>query len=346
MEQKQTISTKKSGNKKEVLEKEEYVQIKKELCSLKGEMRKFKEFTFKKFDQLTGRNSTESSSTNHFSDDEDFGKIGSKLPEPRQSKQPAKRKLWDANKVFEPYSLRFEGNGPQTIENSPDETGRTIPLIPGSKTYSGAVSSCSEPSETTKETNDVAANNKLMKIASHKLRRQARESKTLIFSSSITRDIKKQTFNSECKKSNVVFHEFRGKRAKDIVRYMTPHLEDENPSNVIIVAGGNDLPDWDIPTEEIKKVATCLIDGGRSCREQYGVANVFISSIMPRSNSQFQGNRHRLNAMLSEMCLENDIIFINNDNIVLRPHGHPDGVHLNEEGSKLLHANLLHVLNH
>ena len=65
----------------------------------------------------------------------------------------------------------------------------------------------------------------------------------MVFSSSITRDIKKQSFNFECKKGDVRFHEFRGKTAKDIVRYRTPHLEDEEPSNVVLIAGGNDLPE-------------------------------------------------------------------------------------------------------
>ena len=126
---------------------------------------------------------------------------------------------------------------------------------------------------------------------------------------------------------------------------MTPHLEDEHPSNVVLIAGGNDLPERDLPPEEIKKVANCLLEGGVRCREQYGVEKVYISSIMPRSNSSFQGNRHRLNIMLKEMCRENHITFIDNDNIVLRPHGHHDGVHLNDEGSDTLSANLLNVLN-
>ena len=73
--------------------------------------------------------------------------------------------------------------------------------------------------------------------------------------------------------------------------------------------------------------------------------NVYISSVMPRSNSDFQGNRHRLNLMLKDLCIENNFIFIDNSNIVLRPHGHFDGVHLNGEGSDMLRDNLLNALN-
>ena len=177
------------------------------------------------------------------------------------------------------------------------------PLVPGNKSYRGAVRYTSAPPILTRDgSHDFPPEEKIQKIANIKTRRQDRESKTLVFSSSITRDIKKRTFNTECQKSEVVFHEFKGKRAKDIVRYMIPHLEDEQPSSVVLLAGGNDLAYWDMPTDDIRKVANCLVEGGLLCKEQYGVNEIFISSIMPRSHSDFQGNRHRLNKMLKEMC--------------------------------------------
>ena len=197
------------------------------------------------------------------------------------------------------------------------------------------------------ESSDFDEEEKARKIEGIRERRQARESKTIIFSSSITRDVTRQqkVFNEKCSKSNVVFHQFNGKKASDIVKYMIPHLEDEQPSSVVFVAGGNDLPNKDIPIEEIKKIANCLVEGGLRCRGEYGVNDVYISSIMPRSHSEFQGNRHRLNNILREMCQSNNFTFIDNNNIVLSTHGHHDGVHLNYEGSSLLGANLLSVLN-
>ena len=93
------------------------------------------------------------------------------------------------------------------------------------------------------------------------------------------------------------------------------------------------------------EVANCLVIGGRICRNEYGVNNVFISSIMPRENSAFQGNRHRLNKVLRGMCIENGFNFIDNNNIVLSTHGHHDGIHLNYDGSDLLCNNLLDILN-
>ena len=226
---------------------------------------------------------------------------------------------------------------------SPDESGRTIPLIPGNESYSQVVRGSTDSPEST----DYDDEEKARRIAAIKERRKARESKTLIFSSSITRDITRQqrSFNEKCTSSDVTIHEFKGKKATDIVKYMIPHLEEEQPSSVMFVAGGNDLTNRDMKIDEIERVANCLVEGGLVCRNEHGVNHVYISSIMPREHSNFQGNRHRLNNLLREMCKEFNFTFIENKNIVLRDHGHHDGVHLNVEGSDMLRGNLLDVLN-
>ena len=321
----------------------EVPRIKEELNNLKGELKRFKDFTFKKLDMLTGKDSSTSSlSTENGSENESSPDIS--LRTSQKKKTPPQRKKWDLKDNqgrIHPWVLRYESNNPQTAEESPDQNGRTIPLVPGPKSYRDAVRSNSAPPACT----DFSVEEKAQKINGYRLRRAARESKTLIVSSSITRDINKHSFNRECKNTNVSFQEFKGKKAKDIVRYMVPHLEDENPSSVVFIAGGNDLPNKDIPMDEVKEVANCLIEAGVRCRTHYGVENVYISSIMPRSNSEFQGNRHRLNKLLKVSCRENNFTFINNDNIVLKPHVHYDEVHLNDDGSRLLRENLLSVLN-
>ena len=47
--------------------------------------------------------------------------------------------------------------------------------------------------------------------------------------------------------------------------------------------------------------------------------------------------------MLRELCGANGFVFIENKDIVLSKHGHHDGVHLNEEGTKCLRDNLFDV---
>ena len=316
--------------------------IRKELKTLQRELKRFQEFTFNKLDELAGRGSSSSnSSLSSTSCDEQESGVETVL-QSQKRKTPRQRKQWENAHL--PQVLRYEANHPVSAELSPDETGRTIRLVPGHQTYSERVRGSTASPQTA---HDFDAAEKAKKIESYRARRQARESKTLIFSSSITRDITRQqrAFNERCKKSDVTIHEFKGKKACDIVKYMIPHLEDELPSSVIFVAGGNDLPNHDISTDQIRQVANCLLEGGLKCRNEYGVNNVFISSIMPRENSAFQGNRHCLNKVLRDMCIENGFYFINNNNIVLSTHGHRDGIHLNYEGSDLLCDNLLNVLN-
>ena len=64
--------------------------------------------------------------------------------------------------------------------------------------------------------------------------RERREKKTMIFSSSIARDINYNEFNKELQAGTAYFHVFKGKKARDISRYMIPHIQDENPSDVAL----------------------------------------------------------------------------------------------------------------
>ena len=318
----------------------------KELISLQKELKRFKKFTFRRLDELAGISGSSSSSSLSSCGDEESGEEDEEAkepptkhkPSPKQSKNPVKH-----HQESPPWVLRYESNNQPTAALSPDESGRKIPLVPGEQSYSDKV----RGSTASPKGSDFDEAEKAKKIEGIRERRKARESKTLIFSSSITRDISRQqrSFNEKYKKGNVSFHEFKGKRARDIVKYMVPHLEEEQPSAVVFVAGGNDLPNKDISIEEIQKTASCLVEGGLVCREEYGVSEVYISSIMPRAHSDFQGNRHRLNKILRDMCKEFNFNFIDHDNIVLRTHGHQDGVHLNCDGSDLLRDNLLNVLN-
>jgi lysophospholipase L1-like esterase len=142
-----------------------------------------------------------------------------------------------------------------------------------------------------------------------------------------------------------VFHEFKGKRAKDITRYIEPHLMDDQPHSVMFVAGGNDLPSQATSLNRINEVAKCLIDAGVRCKSEFGVSEVFISSILPRDNRDFQINRQRLNDVLRGMCASNNFTFIENKGIVLDSHVAYDGVHLNKRGTDVLHTNIIDYIN-
>ena len=236
--------------------------------------------------------------------------------------------------------IRQKGNTSVSLSSQKiDGVHDKLPVVPGEKSYKEVL--ITEQNEKT----DSYSDERRKKIEAIKQRRNNKESKTLIFASSITRDIDKYAFNNNYCYGDVRFHEFKGKKGKDIVKYMEHHLEEESPHTVVLVAGGNDLPNRDLPMTEIAKVANHLIEGGVKCKEQFGVTEVLVSSVLPRSHSDFQGNRHRMNNVLRNRCEEEGLKFIENEDIVLRPHGHRDGVHLNEDGSELLHRNLLFALN-
>ena len=172
-------------------------------------------------------------------------------------------------------------------------------------------------------------------------RRNQRERKTVIFASSMTRGINKANINEECTKGKIIFHEFKAKKARDIVRYIDTHLLDDQPHSVMFICGGNDLPnDAEATTATIEAVANKLIDAGLRCKNEFGVSEVFISSILPRNHSCFQINRYRLNNLLRSMCYRHKFNFIENKGINLS-HIISDGTHLNKRGSDVLSLNII-----
>ena len=167
----------------------------------------------------------------------------------------------------------------------------------------------------------------------------------LIFSSSITRDIYEQTINKHCTNGTIQIHKFNGKKAKYITQYMIPHMAEENPHTVVLVAGGNGIPNKAVSDERLVEIADYLVEGAKKCKEEYGVSNVIISSVLPRRDSVFQRNRHILNRILKTYCSEYGLTFLENENIILKNHVCYDGTHLNSLGSDVFSDNLLQVLN-
>ena len=129
-------------------------------------------------------------------------------------------------------------------------------------------------------------------------------------------------------------------------KYMKPHLEEDCPHTVVLIAGGNDIPRRRGTPKELEKIAGLLIDAGLDCRNNYGVSRVCISSVLPRTFGEFQGNKHILNGLLKNLCAEHDFVFIDNsENIILRDHIGRDGIHLNSSGAHVFARNILKHLD-
>ena len=99
--------------------------------------------------------------------------------------------------------------------------------------------------------------------------------KTSIFSSSITRGIRLNGFNKGYKKGAAIIHRFHGGKVHHIRNYLSTHLEEEKPDSVVIVAGGNDLPNGESSSIVIDDIANDIIECRQRSRE-HGVVDVFI----------------------------------------------------------------------
>ena len=93
---------------------------------------------------------------------------------------------------------------------------------------------------------------------------------------------------------------------------------------------------YDIFVEEI-------IQTGRICR-QYGVNEVFISSLLCRSSTSEMKNIREINCFIKERCVRENFIFIFNDSIS-EEHLWKDGLHLTGDGTTILANNFINVLN-
>ena len=71
---------------------------------------------------------------------------------------------------------------------------------------------------------------------------------------------------------------------------------------------------------------------------------VLLSSIVPRRDS-LNGKGRQVNNILQKLCIENNFIYVNHDNIKPRRHCNYGGTHLNTAGSKILAENFILALS-
>ena len=162
--------------------------------------------------------------------------------------------------------------------------------------------------------------------------------KTLVFSTSMTKGINFKNFNDRYNGGTAWFRRYHGGKARHIKHYVSTHLHEERPDNVIIHVGGNDLPTKKYAPVPVAEIADHIIQMAQTC-DMYGAKKVCISSVLPRKAKYMQ---HRCKDL--HLCRKNDFIFINNSDINL-DHLENDGVHLNKSGTELLENNFLNVLN-
>ena len=166
--------------------------------------------------------------------------------------------------------------------------------------------------------------------------------KTLVFSTSMTRDIDYVEFNKCYENGHARFQKWHGGRANHIKEYVVSHMKEEKPDTVIIHAGGNDLRTTRNNPTSTSSVANNIIDIGSACKK-HGAARVVISGVITRKPKFLQERCKEVNELLESMCKLYNFTYIDNSGIGL-DYLRSDGVHLNEEGTVLLANNYLKCL--
>ena len=157
---------------------------------------------------------------------------------------------------------------------------------------------------------------------------------------SIIKGIRKNEINHHVKHMSTYVKTFPGATTDDMESYIVPTLK-KAPDVSIIHCGTNDLRKED-PETIARKITEIALKSKRT------VKHVAVSSILARGDSDFlEGKRLQVNSLLVKSLADNEIQFIPHQNIdqewcyLL----FEDGIHLNNEGTKVLGQNFVTYIN-
>lgn len=168
--------------------------------------------------------------------------------------------------------------------------------------------------------------------------------KITVFGDSIIKRINGKELTRHLNKGRAFIKSFPGANAKDLAHYVIPTLIDQSPDAVVIHVGTNNVKRSNQkPTQTNAEIAEEIIQTGRICR-QYGVNEVFISSLLCRSSTFEMKNIREINCFIKERCVRENFIFIFNDSIS-EEHLWKDGLHLTDDGTTILANNFINILN-
>ena len=168
--------------------------------------------------------------------------------------------------------------------------------------------------------------------------------KTLVFTTSISKNIQKNEFNRHNKNGDAYFRRFPGAKARHMKNYISTHLEEERPDTIIIHAGGNDLPTSRENPLPVLDIANDLIEAAQTCKLS-GATQIMVSSVLPRKAKYMNIRCGELNGILKNLCYLYDFTFIDHEGYITTKHLSKDGVHLSDEGTRQLAKDYLHYLN-
>ena len=157
---------------------------------------------------------------------------------------------------------------------------------------------------------------------------------------SIIMRIRRNEFNFCLRKCNTRFRLFTGATIKQIETYVKPILQDDTTDVVILHIGCNDISNRNMSANDI---AEGIINIRRYCKE-HNVNNVTISSLICRSQIDFQHKVNAVSTMLMNRCKDYGLVYIDNNNIEVGFLAQ-DGLHLNKIGKSCLASNFVNFIN-
>ena len=109
--------------------------------------------------------------------------------------------------------------------------------------------------------------------------------------------------------------------------------------------GSNDITNMNYKTMNVQDLTQGITDIGLKCK-WYGGSRIAISLILTRSSAQLNQviGRSKANDLLKSLCVTNGFHYISNE-MIDRRMLRKDGIHLTDEGTNILAANVLNYLN-
>ena len=157
---------------------------------------------------------------------------------------------------------------------------------------------------------------------------------TIVIGDSMVKNVKGWKLKPLCNKNEYVHvYDFPGATIKDMKSYSLPSIE-KKPDMLILHCGTNDLKtkksEVEI-SEEIISLAKSVQSNG---------IDVLVSGLIARGD-ELEGKRQKTNFVLSDMCFESSITFVDHPNIQANKHLNRSHLHLNRLGDNILATNLL-----
>ena len=171
-------------------------------------------------------------------------------------------------------------------------------------------------------------------IVSRKMR------KIVIFSDSISENLRMEEFNSFVKEGEVCLKAFSGSKANQLNFQTIPVIQGNNYDEVAIHVGINDLLS---SNKSVNDICRDIVSIGLRCRSN-NISKVFISSIAC-SSKIIKVLMQRLNRALYDKCRRIGFTFVHfgavteNDLWV-------DGIYLQGSGKRIIANNLINSFNH